>query len=232
MCSGRQPVRPHVSNAAATPRIAAFPRATVSVAAFTAVVGGVTAAHAAGVLSIRAVASSPSAVAAGRVWLLVTSGLIVQAPIALSLLAFVGLAALTLVLCGPRRLWTAAALGHIASTLLTYGLIASARQVDADALGGVWRAADYGVSAISAAWLGAVAAAAWDRRGPRLRDRVSVIVSCVAVAIFAWMVRRHLTIVDSEHVFAFAIGVAVARAVQPHAQTSAGRGRLTPRRAS
>lgn len=185
-------------------------RAAVGVVAVLSVVGGMTAAHAAGAYTIRMIAASPSAIADGRLWLLVTSGLVVQGPVTLSLLSFAGLAVLALAVCGPRCFWVAAAFGHVGSTLLAYVLIAALGQVDARAVAGVVHARDYGVSAIAAAWLGAVAVVAWDRRGGRLRDKAPVAVSCLAIALFAAMVRRHLTILDTEHVFAFAIGVRLA----------------------
>jgi hypothetical protein len=201
----------------------------VGVAIFTAVVCAMTVAHVTGVLPTRAVAASPSALAAGRLWLLVTSGLLVQSPMAVSLLSFVALAVLTLVFCGARRLWVAALAGHVASTLLAYALVGSVRALDPLAFGGVWRAPDYGVSAIASAWLGAVAAVSWDRRGHSVRGRAPVILSCLAVAAFAWMVRRHLTILDSEHIFAFAIGVAIGRAAIP---VRAGEARIGPGRSA
>src|SRR3989442_7634610 len=86
-------------------------------------VSALTAAQAAHAISVEALAASPRNVAAGKVWLLVTSGLVVQSPLALSLLSFTLLALLTLFVCGSQVLWAAAFLGHVCSTLIVYATI-------------------------------------------------------------------------------------------------------------
>src|SRR5207302_1066960 len=85
------------------------------------------------------------------------------------------------------------------------------------ALRGTWSAPDYGVSAIAAAWLGAVACVFWRRRGPTITGKAPVAISCLAVAVFAWMLRRHLNPLDSEHALAFAIGLAPSTPSAPAA---------------
>jgi hypothetical protein len=174
-----------------------------------------TVAHVEGFLSTAAVSASPSRVAHGDLWLLATSGLVVQRPIALSLVSFVALAVLVVVVCGSRVLWLSAVVGHVLSTVIAYGLLAAVRFADRTAFASLQHAPDYGVSAIAAAWLGAIACTAWPRHGAALRRKAGVVLSCVAVALFAWMtqrhVQRHLTFLDSEHGFAFALGVLVVR---------------------
>lgn len=167
--------------------------------------------HTERLLATSAVAASPEQIGKGRVWLLLTSGLLVQRPIVLSLASVIALACVVLVVCGTRALWVSALLGHVLSTVVTYGLVASARTVDPDAYRSLLRMPDYGVSAIAAAWLGAIAYSAWRRRGSSLGGKAAIVLSCIAVAVFAWMVQRHaqrhLTFLDSEHGFAFLFGI-------------------------
>jgi hypothetical protein len=157
-------------------------------------------------------AASPSRVAHGRVWLLLTSGLLAERPIGPSIISFALLAALALVVCGQRVFWLAALAGHVFSTLIVYVVIALARLVDSNDFRVVLGAHDYGVSAVSAAWLGAIAAVGWRARGQTPAGRTAIALSCIAVALFAYVMHPGLTILSSEHVFAFAIGIAVGAA--------------------
>jgi hypothetical protein len=177
---------------------------------FFVVVVTLTVAQATGEIDVGAVAASPQRIASGRLWLLVTSGLLVQKPFAVSLLSFAALGVLTLVVCGWRVLAWAALLGHVTATLIVYGALALVRLAAPDAFEGVWSTPDYGVSAIAAAWLGAVACVAWRRRPPTLAGKAPVVISCAAVATFAWMLHGHLNVLDSEHGVAFVLGALVA----------------------
>jgi hypothetical protein len=159
-----------------------------------------------------ALAASPLRVAHGRVWLLLTSGLLAERPIGPSIISFALLAALALVICGRRTFWLAALSGHVLSTLIVYVVISLARLVDSNDFRGVLDAHDYGVSAVSAAWLGAIAAVGWRARGQTPAGRTAIALSCIGVALFAYVMHPGLTILSSEHVFAFAIGIAVAAA--------------------
>jgi hypothetical protein len=91
-----------------------------------------------------------------------------------------------------------------------YSLIGAARVLDPGAFHHLVSAPDYGILAISGAWLGAIAAIGW--RTPRQSiGRAPIVLGCVATRCLAWFVRgRGLDLLDSEHVFAFAIGVGVA----------------------
>lgn len=177
---------------------------------FVIVVGGTTVAKSAGAVSLNQIAASPHRIGEGKLWLLITSGLLVERPIALSMLSFAGLAVLTLGVCGQRILWSAALIGHIASTLLVYLAVAGYRLSEPDAFQPSFAAPDYGVSAISAAWLGAVATVAWRRRAKTPATKLAIVVTCVAVGLFAWMLRGNLNVLDSEHVVAFALGIGIA----------------------
>ena len=127
-----------------------------------------------------------------------------------SLGSFALLGALTLKVCGTRVLLISALAGHVASTLVVYALLALARTVDSRAFEAVLSAPDYGVSAISAAWLGAIASVSWRARDRTLRGKIATALAVVATALFGWTLRRHLGFLDLEHVVAFGIGVVVA----------------------
>jgi hypothetical protein len=179
-------------------------------AAFIGVVAATTVVHAVGLVGLGAVAASPQQIMSGRLWLLITSGLLVQKPLALSLLSLAALGALALVACGWRVVTWAALLGHVCSTVTVYAMLALARIPSPALFAAVWSAPDYGVSAIAAAWLGAVASASWRQRGRSLADKAPVVLSCAAIAAFAWILRRNLNVLDSEHGVAFVLGTAVA----------------------
>jgi len=85
----------------------------------------------AGVFSQDAFASAPLRIEAGRFWLLFTNAFVCAPPRGASFFALVLFGTLTLYVCGARVLWTAAALGHVFSTLCVYSMIALTRLVDA-----------------------------------------------------------------------------------------------------
>ena len=181
------------------------------------VVSAVTGAQRARLIPLSVLAASPHAIAETRIWLLLTSALLVQSPFFWSLVTFGLLGALALAVCGGRVLWISALAGHIGSSLLVYALLAAVRTVERHAFEGLQTAPDYGVSAISSAWLGAIASASWRARDRTPRGRFAIVLAVVAMALFGWMLRRNLSFLDLEHVVAFGIGVTVA------AQLSAAR---------
>src|SRR5581483_4172938 len=84
-----------------------------------------------------------------------------------------------------------------------------ARAVDPDALARLVRAPDVGLSAIIAAWIGVVAAVAWRRYGSR-RARILDVAGCIGCALIGFAFRPDVTLLDLEHIVAFALGVAIA----------------------
>ena len=69
------------------------------------------------------------------------------------------------------------------------------------------------MSAVSAAWLGAIAAVGWRARNES-GIKAAIVVGSVAAGCLAWFVRGGgLDVLDSEHAFAFAIGVAAVAAL-------------------
>jgi hypothetical protein len=185
----------------------------VGVLAVVALASSLTALQRDDVVPLSSLAASPREIADGRVWLLVSNGVIAANPLFWSLFSFCALAFVTLALCGWRILWVAALTGQTFSTLFAYSLIGVARLVDPGAFQSLVSTPDYGVSAISAAWLGAVAAVGWRKRSESAA-RAVIVLGCVAAGVLAWFVRgRGLNVLDSEHFFAFAIGAAVASGV-------------------
>jgi hypothetical protein len=157
-------------------------------------------------MPLASMAATPRAVGEGKLWLLVTSALLADTPWLPSLLGFAVVLAVALYLLPLRQILAAAAAGQFLSTLLVYGIIGGARLVDWHAFGSVVRLQDYGVSALIAAWIGAVAGVAWVRH-----SHLRVAAGCLLCLAVGLAFRPTLTFLDSEHVVAFAIGVAVVR---------------------
>jgi len=178
-----------------------------SLLAVFAAVSGVTAANRAGLVDLAALASSPRTAGEGKLWLLLTSAFVADRPTAASLLAFAGFAIAVFVVCGSRLLWTVGVAGHVGSAAAVYAAIAVTRAVVPTAFEHVLSLSDYGTSAMIAAWLGALAAAGWIRR-PSLAPRLGVVGFSLLCAVVGWLCRPGLTPLDSEHIVAFAIGVA------------------------
>ncbi len=183
--------------------------ATLFVLGLLAVVGGLTLLRIHGIVSVHALASSPDQLAEGHVWLLATSGIVLEGPLVAGMLGFAALAVTALLVCPPRVLFLSALLGHVCSTVLAYLGLGLVRVFEPEAFRFFVTAPDYGVSAIAAAWLGAVAAITWTRRRGRA-GRLFTVIFVVAVTAFGWSLRRDLNALDSEHVIAFAIGIGLA----------------------
>lgn len=178
-----------------------------------ALVTACTAANHVGLLPTQALAATPHRVAEGRLWLLVSNGVLVQRPVVVSLASFAILACIGATTCGVRMLYGVGAIGHVAGTLLAYAFAATAVLVDPHGLGASANTLDYGVSAIQAAWIGATVATLWPRTTNRYR-RAAIVLGCIAIFWFAIAMRRHITILDSDHIFAFAIGIVITQVFQ------------------
>ena len=145
-------------------------------------------------MPLRALAASPESVGDGRVWLLATSALVADRPAVASITGFALLGLAALVLCETRVVWTAAVAGHLCSAVIVYGAISYASNT-----------LDYGTSAIIASWIGLVAAGLWSR------TRTGAVALCVAAALLGWYFKGTLTVLDTEHAVAFALGIGVYR---------------------
>ena len=197
-------------------------RRTVGVAAATAVVGAGTAANRLFGVPLSSFASSPRLVGDGRVWLLVTSGVLADNPWLPSLAGFAIALAVALWVLPGRVVVSAALAGQVLSALLVYGSIGLVRLLDAHAFDSVVGQSDFGLSAVIAAWIGAVAGVYWCRY-TSARGRAGVVLGCLCCLGAGLAFRPHLTFLDSEHVVAFAIGAAVPNPVWPRVVAPARR---------
>lgn len=165
-----------------------------------------TASTSTGLVSVTSLAATPAATREGKVWLLFSSAIVADQPVMVELIAFAAFATIVLFLAGPFVLWSSAIIGHVGSTLVLYCFIAVARVVVPGAFDSVLSFGDYGTSAMIAAWVGVIAAVHWRRRrGPAAR--VAVLAFCAIAAVIAWEVHPGASVLDGEHLVAFAIGV-------------------------
>jgi len=151
-------------------------------------------------------AASAAKVAEGEIWLLPTSALVVDRPVYVGLVAFGLLGFAALRICGTRVFWVVAVVGHIGSTLAVYAIIWASRLTDPDVFTGAFARQDFGVSAMQAAWVGAIAATAWRRAGADPRARLFVGAGVCALAGVGWWLHPDPSILTTEHLFAFLIG--------------------------
>jgi hypothetical protein len=128
-----------------------------------------------------ALASSPAGVAAGNVWELVTSGLVIDGPPVVQLAGTALTAFAVLQLLGAAAFWAAVAVAHLGSAVIAYagvGVLWLVAGVDVDA---VVDAPDYGISCVWAGAAGALLTALLAARGTRLR--IAALVGGAAVLV-------------------------------------------------
>jgi hypothetical protein len=180
----------------------------LSVALATGAVSIVTVLNRFGPLPLRELAASERAVGEGRAWLLVTSAFVADRPAVPSIagLAIVGLAVLAFY--GVRLLLAAAALGHVGGTVAVYAALALAHAADPRFATHAMGSADYGTSAVIAAWIGVIAYAVW-RRG----FGAAALALCVLSGLVGWLLRPDLDVLDTEHIVALGIGIALAASI-------------------
>ena len=174
--------------------------------------------------------ASAARIAAGQLWVIPASALVVDRPVLIGLVAFAVLAVTTLHVCGTRTFWLAAAAGHIGSALTVYGIIGAARLLDPHMFTNAAASPDFGVSAMQAAWVGAIATTAWLRaHGNRQLERAVIIGICVVGAV-AWQLHPDPSILTTEHAFAFFIGCGIVMAPRLPAARSPRSRRFTAAR--
>jgi len=174
---------------------------------------------ASGFPSPRDLAASPAAIAAGKIWLLGTSALLVSGaptlglgPTAVSLLelaALVAAVALLVSRLGGAAFWRAAIAGHVVATLVVYAGVGLLWLLSRELVSGVLHEPDYGVSSIWLAVLGALAVSAWKTMLARGREGAEL--ALFAACAVAGLVGATLfsPFVDAEHAFAFSLGALV-----------------------
>jgi hypothetical protein len=183
----------------------------VAASAVTAVTAVVTGTNRAGLLPVSTLAATPQSVGEGKLWLLLTSGLLADRPAVPSIVGFWLVGFAVLLLLSPRVVAGVALGGHTLSALAVYGVIALTRVLDPQAFASVLKLADYGLSAMIAAWLGAIACVFW-RRHPSRIARVLIVLGSAGCAGIGLALRPDLTFLDSEHLVAYGVGVALANA--------------------
>jgi hypothetical protein len=184
-------------------------RRMLGAAAATAVVGAGTAANRLAGVPLSSWAATPRAVGDGKLWLLVTSGLIADDPWLPSLIGFTVVLVVALHALSVQQVVGAAAVGQVVSALLVYAVVGVVHMLDPHLVASLLGLEDYGLSAMIAAWIGAVAFVGW-RRYPTRRGRLAVAAGCVVCLLVGLAFRPHLNFLDSEHLVGFALGAAVA----------------------
>jgi len=164
-----------------------------------------------GLVDPGGLASSPAALAAGKVWTLLTSGFLIDGAAAPQLAITAALAFGALHCGGSRLFWAAAAAGHIGSTLIAYAGVGLVSLIDQRLVDGVVRSPDYGISCVWAAGLGVVAAGAWLRGGRRGR-----LIASASFGILVAVTVYSQGIATVEHGLAWILGAAVAVAAARH----------------
>lgn len=186
----------------------------VSVAAWLLVVAAIVIVRAVdpGGVSAHALASSPHAVATGREWTLVTSGLIVAGPSVPQLIMTAIVAVAVVRLAGPAIWWTSAIAGHFGATFIAYAGIAAVYAVEPSTAEGVIHAPDYGISAVWAATTGTLLLLL-HRAGAH--PRLTAACTFALLGAFIALVGLDGELADVEHLLAFVIGMAVVAVRSP-----------------
>ncbi len=158
--------------------------------------------------------ASADRIAEGKVWLLLTSSLNVV--VELDTVQWFLLAAATVAVIyrlGPRVWWITALTGHVVSALISYAAIEIAVELGSGSAAASAREADYGVSIVLAASLGALTesgllAGERNPEGRDLGDRISI--ACGLIGL-AGMVAVSFGWYDSQHLIGYAIGFFMTR---------------------
>jgi hypothetical protein len=157
-------------------------------------------------------ALTPARLADLRVWLLLTSALLVSGPPLLEL-AGLGLAIAVLVNReGALSFWGAGLVGHVGATLLAYAGVGVLWLTARHTVSATVHDFDYGVSAIWLATLGAVFASVWRERSQPLQAGVLAI--CAGAAVIGTVFFEPLA--AAEHLLAFMIGAGVQSVSATH----------------
>jgi membrane associated rhomboid family serine protease len=163
--------------------------------------------------------SSADAVAHGKVWLLLSSGLVIDGVPWLQLAVLAAVMVYALVRLGAARLWTVGLSAHVGSALLAYA-----------GLGAIWlvdptqtnpEEPDYGVSVLFAGLLGALATS-----GGR---RLALVIGVLSLVGFSIGLEDASWLANAEHVLGFAIGAGLNVVLTRRADThhrARPRGRL------
>jgi hypothetical protein len=166
--------------------------------------------------SPRGLAASPAALGAGKVWVLLTSALLVSGRPALGLganavslaelVAVTAAAALLVARLGGAAFWRAAIAGHVVATLVVYAGVGLIWLWASRRVAGVTHEPDFGVSSVWLAVLGALAVSALRTMVMRGRQRPELLlfISCTVAGLIG--VTLFSVFVAAEHGLAFIFG--------------------------
>jgi hypothetical protein len=158
-------------------------------------------------------ASSPNEIAQGKVWLLLTSGLVIDGLPWLQWLALAVVLGAALVVLGTARLWIVALAAHVGATLIAYVGVLVLWLVDSDSVVGTAGQADYGISVVIAGELGALAAV-----GGR---RIALLVGAAALIVFGIGLADSSALANAEHLLGFVVGALVIIFLDRHMHRTA-----------
>jgi hypothetical protein len=163
----------------------------------------------AGIPHVEDLASTPAAVAQGRVWTLITSAFLVSGPAIPEIAGLAAVGALLVRRHGAGALWRAAAVGHVGSALVAYAGVGALALAGAHLAHHVLHAPDYGLSCVWAGVVGAlgVSAAARLRRRPNRSAAVALAATYGVLVVLTLVVGTPL--VRAEHLLALLLGGAV-----------------------
>jgi hypothetical protein len=165
-----------------------------------------------GSISVHALACSPDALATGRLWTLVTSGVIVAGPPAPQLVMTAIVAVAVVRLAGPGLWWLSAIAGHFGATFIAYAGIVAVYAVEPSTAEGVIHAPDYGISAVWAATTGTLLLLL-HRAGAH--PRLTAACTFALLGAFIALVGLDGELADVEHLLAFVIGMAIVAVRSP-----------------
>jgi hypothetical protein len=156
-------------------------------------------------VSVHELASSPAAVASGRVWRLVTSAFVVAGPPIPQVLQTAAVAAAALLLGGPGLFWRAAFLGHVGATIVAYAGVGALWLVARADVDDVLHAPDYGISCVWIGVLGGLLGAV----ARRSRHTHAWVPAIAGAAGFAAATSLSGDLTSWEHLIAFVLGAGV-----------------------
>jgi hypothetical protein len=155
-------------------------------------------------------ACSPARLVSGDAWTLLSSALVIDGPAVPQIVGAAVVIALVIQDYGARVLWRTMIVGHVGATLLAYAGVGVLWLVARDDVRSVVHAPDYGISAIWAAALGAVAVAG--ARAPSSHPRFGLALCVLLLLVLAALVPAHGELADVEHLLAFLLGAGVGLA--------------------
>jgi hypothetical protein len=145
----------------------------------------------------ESLAASPDQVAHGRLWLLLSSGLVIDGLPWLQFTVLAIVLVLAYLRAGAARLWTAGLVAHVGAALLAYAGIGVLNLLGVD-VGDVTTEPDYGVSVLLAGELGVIAVS-----GGR---RTALLVGGLGVAGFGIGLADASALASVEHLLGFILG--------------------------